>query len=107
MLSESIRILKPGGRLTIADVGASAAWRLPVINSLMRLATFLYFLHREGSARARAEAGALSHVLTAQEWESKLAELGFDRVSITRLPTKRFWTPPPLVIQAIKPVEED
>jgi ubiquinone/menaquinone biosynthesis C-methylase UbiE len=102
VLAEMARVLKPGGRLTVADVIGSPVWHLPVISSLIRTATFIYFLPQEGLARARAEASALSNVYTGMEWEQRLAEAGFEEVKITTLPTSHSWLPSPLIIQAQK-----
>jgi ubiquinone/menaquinone biosynthesis C-methylase UbiE len=104
VLAEMRRILKAGGRLTIADVGGSPVWRLPVISGLIRLGTFLYFLPKEGFARARSEAGALSNVLTGKEWERKLFEFGFQKIDVTQLPKSHFWAPAPLVMRAQKAI---
>ena len=105
-LAEMARVLKPGGRLTIADVIGSALWRLPVIQFLIRTATFVLFLPQEGLARAQAEASALSNVYTGKEWEQSLAEAGFDKIKITSLPTSHSWLPSPLIIQAQKITSE-
>ncbi len=102
LLAEMGRVLKKDGRLTIADVGGSPAWRLPVIKPLIRTAAFLYFLPGEGFARARSEAGALSNVYTGEEWKEKLRETHFEEIQITELPTSHSWSPSPLVIRAKK-----
>jgi len=102
LMSEIKRVLKPGGQFAIADVGGSAAWRAPVVNALIRAATFLYFLPREGRARASAEAAALNNVFTGKEWGLLLEELNFRDVSITHLPASHFWSPTPFVIRAEK-----
>jgi ubiquinone/menaquinone biosynthesis C-methylase UbiE len=106
VLAEMARVLKPGGRLAIADVIGSVVWQLPVISSLIRAATFVYFLPQEGLARARAESSALSNVYTAAEWEHRLAEAGFEGIQITTLPTSHSWLPSPLIIQAQKTNQE-
>lgn len=100
VLGEMKRVLKAGGKLTIADVGGSTSWRLPVINQTIRLATFFYFLPKEGYARARSEASALANVYTASEWKEKLEEQGFNNIATLNLPTSHFWSPSPLVIRA-------
>ncbi len=100
VLGEMKRVLKASGRLTIADVGGSPAWRLPVISHMIRLATFIYFLPKEGFARARSEANALANVYTANEWEKMLADQGFSQISTLELPSSHFWSPSPLVIGA-------
>ncbi len=102
VLAEMQRVLKEGGKLTIADVGGSRFWRLPVISTLIRLGTFLYFLPSEGFARAISESRALSNVLTGEEWQKKLAESGFIKIDITLLTKSHFWAPAPLVMRAAK-----
>ena len=102
VLGEMKRVLKVGGKLTIADVGGSTSWRLPLISQLIRLATFFYFLPKEGYARARSEASALANVYTANEWKEKLEEQGFNKIVTLNLPTSHFWSPSPLVIRAEK-----
>jgi ubiquinone/menaquinone biosynthesis C-methylase UbiE len=102
VLSEMYRVLKGDGRLTIADVGGSTLWRFPLINWAIRLATFVYFLPKEGYARAKSEAAALDHVLTNDEWRDVLENLGFEKIVIQNLPVSHFWSPTPFVIQAIK-----
>lgn len=102
VLAEMFRVLKAGGRVIIADVMGSTTWRLPGINSLIRAATFVYFLPQEGYARARAEASALSNVYDENEWDQNMATAGFDDIKITNLPASHSWLPSPLVIQAQK-----
>jgi ubiquinone/menaquinone biosynthesis C-methylase UbiE len=102
VLAEMQRVLKSSGRLTIADVGGSALWRFPLINGFIRVATFFYFLPKEGYARAKSEAAALDHVLTEKEWRALLENLGFEKIVIQNLPVSHFWSPTPFVIQAYK-----
>jgi ubiquinone/menaquinone biosynthesis C-methylase UbiE len=99
-LAEVKRVLKPGGRLTLADVSASPAWRILFVVSLIRMAAFLYFLPKEGLSRALAEAESLSHIYTAEEWHEALSQAGFVDIQVTRLPTNHFWSPVPLILQA-------
>lgn len=102
LLSEMNRLLRPGGRLTIADVGGSSAWRTPLVSGLIRAGTFLYFLPKEGYARARAEAGALSNVLTPDEWAGSLKDSHFENIQVEQLPKSHSWAPAPLLIRATK-----
>lgn len=100
LLSEIKRLLKPGGYLTIADAGGSPAWRLPVINLLIRMATFIYFLTTQSLPRAYAEAKALHNVRTKEEWYDLLLKTGFSDISINKLASKYSWLPNPLIIKA-------
>jgi ubiquinone/menaquinone biosynthesis C-methylase UbiE len=102
MLCEARRVLKAGGYLTVADVAASPYWKLPGIRTALRMATFAYFLSSEGVSRAWAESDAVSHVLTADEWCAVLNECGFAGTKVTRLPSRRFSGPAPLVLRASK-----
>ena len=102
MLSEINRVLKKGGRISLADAGGSSLWRLPVIKFIIRTVAFLYFLAVENISRAWAEAAAVSNIRTADEWKLILSEFGFIDIQIAVLPSKRFWIPSPLVIEAIK-----
>lgn len=100
--SEISRVLISGGILTIADVGGASIWRNPLIKAMIKIGTFLYFLPREGLARARIEAAALDNIRTAKEWAELLAVLGFEQIQVTKIPIKKTWIPGPLFIRAIK-----
>jgi ubiquinone/menaquinone biosynthesis C-methylase UbiE len=102
LLSESWRILQPEGTLSIADVGGSNLWKLPVVRFLLRIAAFVYFLFKENIHRAWAEAEAISNVRSKEEWFDLLVKTGFQKIKITKLKSKHKWIPEPLVIQAIK-----
>jgi ubiquinone/menaquinone biosynthesis C-methylase UbiE len=102
MLSEVKRVLKSGGKLSLADAGGSPLWHFPVIKIFIRVAAFLYFLVIENISRAWAEAAAVSNIRTAEDWNMILSEVGFVEISITRLPSKHAWTPDPLVMEATK-----
>ena len=100
MLSEMRRVLKTGGYLTVADVAASPSWKLPGVKTMLRAATFLYFLPGQGIARAWAESDAVSHVYTADEWRMILVGSGFLETEVIELSNNHAWSPAPLVITA-------
>jgi ubiquinone/menaquinone biosynthesis C-methylase UbiE len=107
LICEMHRILQDGGRAVIADVGASAAWKLPGIKLLLRLAAFIYFLFKETLNRAWAEAGAISKIRSIEEWNEILHSIGFRDIRFTKLKSRYFWIPEPHIINAIKlPGEE-
>ena len=100
LLSEMRRVLKPGGALTISDVGGSLRWQQPGIRTLILIATFIYFLVTENILRARTETSALPNVYTAEEWQLLLRESGFTSIQVTELPKSHTWIPSPLLITA-------
>lgn len=102
LLSEIYRILADGGKLSVADVGGSNLWKLPVVKFFLRIFAFVYFLVNENIHRAWAEAEAVSNVRSKEEWADLLAQIGYREISITKLRSKHFWIPEPLVIQAVK-----
>jgi len=102
LLSESGRILREKGTLSIADVGGSDLWKSPIVRFFLRIAAFVYFLFIENIHRAWAEAEAVSNVRSEDEWFDLLTEVGFGNIKITKLKSKYRWIPEPLVIQAIK-----
>ena len=102
LLSEVHRILAEGGMLSIADVGGSNLWKSPVVKFFLRIFAFIYFLLKENIHRAWAEADAISNVRSKEEWSDLLAQIGYKEISITKLRSKYFWIPEPLVIKAIK-----
>ena len=101
MLSEMRRMLKPGGLLSIIDVGTSPLWELPVVQFLIRVFAFFYFLLKENLTRARAEAGAVTNLRTPEGWTAELQTAGFNDIRIHKMKSKYRWLPEPLSIQAI------
>lgn len=103
MLSEMSRVLKPGGRLAMADAAGSSAWNIPFLKGVIRAAAFVYFMVVENASRAWAEAAAVSNIRSSADWEADLRKAGFVDVRIVKLPSTRSWIPDPLVIEAVKP----
>ncbi len=99
LLSEVKRVMRRNGHLIMADVGAPAFWRSSWGHVLLTiiLAGFR-FLWR--SARAQAEAEAVSSFHTADEWRALLTRYGFTQIEIAEWPPRRFWYPCALVMKA-------
>jgi demethylmenaquinone methyltransferase/2-methoxy-6-polyprenyl-1,4-benzoquinol methylase len=100
MLSEMKRVLKPGGLLSIVDVGTSPIWEKWIFKGAARVIAFLYFLVKENSSRAWAEAAAVSNLRTPEGWENDLSLAGFHTIRIRKLKSKYKWAPEPLSIQS-------
>jgi ubiquinone/menaquinone biosynthesis C-methylase UbiE len=102
VLPEIRRVLKDGGRLIMACVGAPSVWRSFVGSALLRIGT-LWYSRTHGGARAQAEADAVPNLRTAEEWQKMLSDLGFGALElVASLAARRPWYPDALVIRAIK-----
>lgn len=106
MLAENKRVLKPGGLLSIIDIGMSPFWKLPIIRDLVKVIVFLVFLFQKNPVRAWAEAAAMKNTRTPEGWKSELEKAGFKDIMITKLSSKYSWIPEPLTIQSTYYVEE-
>jgi ubiquinone/menaquinone biosynthesis C-methylase UbiE len=82
-LEEMVRVLKPGGRIAIADMGAPPAWRSAPISWLMLLLAWAYKL--TGNPTAKADAEAFQQTYNAEEWTSLLAAKGLKRAQVTAI----------------------
>jgi ubiquinone/menaquinone biosynthesis C-methylase UbiE len=102
LISESYRILKNGGKLTIADVGGSNILKVPGMKFLVRMIAFIYFILFENLTRAWAESSAVSNILSKDDWSLVLLNCGFRNIVIQKLSTRYFWVPAPLLIKAEK-----
>jgi ubiquinone/menaquinone biosynthesis C-methylase UbiE len=100
MLSEMKRVLKPGGLLSIVDVGTSTIWDKKIFKGAARVFAFFYFLIKENSSRAWAEAAAVNNLRTPEGWENDLSLVGFNIIRIKKLKSKYKWAPEPLSIQS-------
>ena len=101
-ISECNRILTPDGRLSIIDVGGSLNWNIPGIKSIVRIIAYIYFLMTENHSRAWAESASISNIRAKEEWEDLLLSSGFKDLEIVKLPSKKWYIPSPLLIQAVK-----
>lgn len=101
LLSEMRRVLKLGGSLIMADVGASTFWRSFWGIILLRIILAIYRLSHMSSARAQAEMEALANVRTVDEWRTILSDFGFTKIEITESPARRRWYPCALIMRAV------
>ena len=102
VISEFHRLLKPNGSLSIADVGGFQNWNIPGLKLLLKISAFIYFSFKENIRRAWAEADGISNIRPVEEWHNLLHEIGFIDINITRLESKFFWIPQPILIRATK-----
>lgn len=107
MLSEMKRVLKPGGLLSIIDVGTSPIWETKIFQFFARIIAFIIFLIRENSTRAWAESSAIDNLRTPEGWQNDLLDAGFKNIKITKLKSKYGWIPEPLSIQSKLQQEEE
>jgi ubiquinone/menaquinone biosynthesis C-methylase UbiE len=106
LIDECLRVLRKGGKLTIADVGGSNIWKFPGVKLLVRVAAFIYFFLVENKSRAWAETSAVSNVLSKDEWNLVLLNSGFRNIVIQKLKSRYLWVPSPLLIKAEKKGDE-
>jgi ubiquinone/menaquinone biosynthesis C-methylase UbiE len=102
LLSESWRILRRGGRLTLADAGGAPSWKIPGMKLLLKLAAFIYFGVTADLARAWIEASAVSNVRTQEQWIAQLEQTGYKDINIVVVKSKHAWISVPLCIKAAK-----
>lgn len=92
LVSEMRRVLRPGGRMVLADVCANAFWRSLAGAVLLRALLVGYGLALR-SERARAEIEAFDRVRTAGEWRALLAGHGFADIALQPVRPRFPWYP--------------
>lgn len=103
VLSEMVRVLKKGGRLVIADLGANPFWRTPLGCAGMRTVIFLYRCINPFSAKRQAEAAAFKNVHTPEEWERLLRETSLKTSKVQPYPhPKKKWYPLIFIVTGTK-----
>ncbi len=102
LLWQAHRVLKPGGKIILADVVASPSWRFPGVKTSLRLAAFAYFLFTVSPARAWVESQAVSYVHTEAEWAAALRKFGFANIRSSKPSMQNTWAPAAIMFAATK-----
>jgi len=103
VLSEMVRVLKKGGRLVIADLGANPLWRTPLGHAGMGVVMFLYRSINPFSPKRQAEAAAFKNVYTPKEWERLLKETSLRTFKVQSYPhPRKKWYPLIFIVTATK-----
>jgi len=89
VLPEMIRVLKKGGHLVIADLGASPSWRTPLGRIFVGIFIFLYRSINPFDAKRRAETAAFKNVYTPKEWEKLLGETSLSTFKVRSYPNPK------------------
>lgn len=99
LLCEMRRVLRPGGRVMVADVARTDFWRTRLGRAFLSGMIAWYGLTK-GGARLKAEVDAIGNLLTVEGWHDVMRQSGFTRVQLTQLPARRAWFPSGVLIQA-------
>lgn len=99
-LAEMRRVVRPTGRIVLADVCANDFWRSPAGAVLLRALLIGYGLSLR-STRAQAEVEAFNNVRTPDEWQRLLIEQGFRNISLQTIPSRYPWYPSGILIHAL------
>ena len=92
LLAEMRRVLKPGGRLVLADVCANRFWRSQLGNWMVHVLAQIY-MGRKQDARAEAEVEAFANVRTVQEWLALLQANRFAQIEMNEINPRLPWYP--------------
>lgn len=100
-LLEMARVLRPGGRLAIADVSRNPRWE-GLVGLLLRAAMAVYHLIATRSlAITRAELATYHQIFAKADWEAMLEEAGFRSPVVSEFPhPTNSWFSGVVVIQA-------
>ena len=96
------RVVRPGGRVVLADVCANDFWRSLAGVALLRVLIIGYGLSLR-SVRAQAEIEAFDNVRTPGEWQTLLADHGFTSINLQTIRSRFPWYPSGIIASAIKP----
>jgi ubiquinone/menaquinone biosynthesis C-methylase UbiE len=101
LIAEMHRVLRPGGRIVLADVAANAFWRSPAGWLLLRALMVGYGLALR-SVRARAEIDAVDNIHTAGEWRELLAAHGYADIKLYPVRPRFPWYPSGFIARAAR-----
>lgn len=99
LAAEMRRVVRPNGRIVLADVCANNVWRSPAGVALLRVLIIGYGLSLR-SVRAQAEIEAFNNVRTPDEWRDLLTEHGFDNIIIETIRSRYPWYPSGIIVSA-------
>lgn len=101
LLAELWRVVRPNGRIVLADVCANDFWRSAAGVALLRVLIIGYGLSLR-SVRAQAEIDAFDNVRTPDEWQMLLADQGFASINLQIIRSRFPWYPSGIITSAIK-----
>lgn len=116
LLAEMARVLRPGGRLVMADVCATMFWRSLLGRIMLRALLFFYSLSLRSRRqrgveaaglsmsreRAQAEIDSFANIRTIPEWRRLLAEMGFDQIETQEISALRRIYPGGILVGAVR-----
>lgn len=101
LIAEMRRVVRPKGRVVLADVCANDFWRSWAGTALLRVLIIGYGLSLR-SVRAQAEIEAFDNVRTPCEWQTLLADHGFASINLETIRSRFPWYPSGIIASAIK-----
>ncbi len=99
LLRETRRVLRPGGRLVVAEAGAPSYWRTVAGRLVLKVMLSAFGLTQSRS-RNQIEEDAFRQMHTATEWRAMLSNAGFGAIQVRELRARRAWYPRALTMYA-------